>query len=399
MDLSIGTLPEIASELEVEIAEHKGIGHPDTMCDALAEGLSVALCRFYLERFGAIFHHNVDKALLRGGVSRPAFRGGSVLAPMEIYLAGRATASVEGVAVPVTSLALESARAFLRATLHDLDVERDVKLHCLVRPGSADLVELYRRGSEAKRWLANDTSLGAGYAPLSPLERTVLAVGHELRRLAGDPRWPELGEDVKVMGVRRGAAIRLTVAAAFIGRHLEGMARYLQRREDLARRLREVAAEAAGARVEVEVNAADDPLHGSVYLTVTGTSAEAGDDGQVGRGNRVNGLITPCRPMTLEAAAGKNPVSHVGKLYNLCAFGIARAVVEALPEVAEAHCLLVSRIGRPVQEPALAEVRVRPRGSAQAADLAAPIRAIVERELAGIEGLAGRLLEGSLSVY
>ena len=68
------------------------------------------------------------------------------------------------------------------------------------------------------------------------------------------------------------------------------------------------------------VNALDDPKasdESGIYLTVTGLSAEQGDDGEVGRGNRVNGLITPSRAMSLEAAAGKNAVAHVGKLYNL----------------------------------------------------------------------------------
>ena len=48
----------------VEIVEHKGIGHPDTMCDALAEAFGVALARDYRERFGRVLHFNVDKALL-----------------------------------------------------------------------------------------------------------------------------------------------------------------------------------------------------------------------------------------------------------------------------------------------------------------------------------------------
>jgi S-adenosylmethionine synthetase len=119
------------------------------------------------------------------------------------------------------------------------------------------------------------------------------------------------------------------------------------------------AAEAAGGAVEVEVNAADGDTAESVYLTVTGLSAEAGDDGQVGRGNRVNGLITPCRPMSLEAAAGKNPVTHTGKLYNLLADRIARALVDEIPGVGEAQCLLLSQIGSPIVEPHVADIRLR----------------------------------------
>jgi S-adenosylmethionine synthetase len=108
---------------------------------------------------------------------------------------------------------------------------------------------------------------------------------------------------------------------------------------------------------EIAINAADHLPTGAVYLTVTGTSAEAGDDGEVGRGNRVNALITPCRPMSLEAAAGKNPVTHVGKIYNTLARDIAAALTR-MPETAAAQCTMVSRIGAPVSSPALAQVVV-----------------------------------------
>src|SRR5512134_4121150 len=97
-----------------EIAERKGVGHPDTICDALTEELSHALCRFYIERFGLILHHNVDKALLWGGAARPRFGGGEVLEPIELYLAGRATAAVGDVRVPVDELVQETARDWLR---------------------------------------------------------------------------------------------------------------------------------------------------------------------------------------------------------------------------------------------------------------------------------------------
>ncbi|MFO0761069.1 MAG: methionine adenosyltransferase [Byssovorax sp.] len=288
---------------------------------------------------------------------------------------------------------LESART---STMHALDLQRDVKLHRLVRPGSGELVDLYRRApARGHGWPTTRRSARAMHR--FKLERTVLAVGRELRRLAADPRSPEVGEDIKVMG----AAGRLDPPDRRDGAYRPPPGRspaLPSRGEVLARSLKEVAASAAGTRVELDVNAADDPEHGQVYVTVTGTSAEAGDDGQVGRGNRVNGLITPCRPMTLEAAAGKNPVSHVGKLYNLTAFAIADAVVASVPEVAEAECLLVSRIGQPVKSPALAEVRVRCRGTVEPADVAAPIRAVVERELGRMDGLADRLIAGTLAV-
>jgi S-adenosylmethionine synthetase len=389
MDLCVGALEgRGAGEGGVEIVERKGRGHPDTLCDALAEELSRSLSRFSLERFGEVLHHNVDKVLLWGGAARPAFGGGEVLAPFEVFLSGRATAEWQGVRIPVEELALEGSRRLLGERLHALDAEKHVRIHCLVRPGAAELVHVHRRA------LANDTSCGVGYAPLSELERVVLRV--ELELGAAGRAHPEIGEDVKVMGVRRGERIRLTVACAFVGRHLADLADYLARKRAVAELAGEAARREIGRSVEVEVNTGDDPGHGSVYLTVTGTSAEAGDDGQAGRGNRVNGLITPYRPMTLESVAGKNPVTHVGKLYNLAAGLVAASLVDELPGVVDAECRLVSQIGRPVDDPQLVDVRLRCAPGSRPAALEPRAAEIVRRHLAAIRSYPRDLIEGSL---
>lgn len=221
---SEGSLPQ--AERAVEVVERKGLGHPDTICDALAEEVSLALCRYYQEHFGTILHHNVDKVLLVGGRSEPVFGGGSVTAPIEIYLAGRATSEVRGVKVPVEELARESCRLWLRKNVRNLDVERHLRLHCRVRPGSAELVELFLRQQrpDAGEWLANDTSCGAGFAPLTRLEQVVLGTESALRSPAGLTEHPERGEDIKLMGVRHGSRTRLTVSDAFVDKHVRSLA-------------------------------------------------------------------------------------------------------------------------------------------------------------------------------
>jgi S-adenosylmethionine synthetase len=349
-----GTLP-------FELVERKGLGHPDTLCDALAENLSRALSRWYLERFGAILHHNVDKGLLVGGAARPAFGGGELLEPIDVYLAGRATAAFRGVTIPLREIAVEASRAWLGANLRHLDGARHVRILPRIRAGSPDLAALFLRQGEAGVPLANDTSLGVGFAPLDALERAVLAAERALNDASVKAAHPFIGEDVKVLGVRSGSVLRLTLACALVGRHVADLDDYRAKKARIRELALAAAREAAGARfaVDADVNTADGDTPESVYLTVTGLSAESGDDGQVGRGNRVNGLITPCRPMSLEAAAGKNPVTHVGKLYNIAASRIARALVAGLPGVEEAACWLASRIGRPISEPQLAEVRLR----------------------------------------
>jgi S-adenosylmethionine synthetase len=380
----------------VEVVERKGLGHPDTICDALAERLSLGLSRFYRERFGAIHHHNVDKALLWSGVSRPRFGGGRVLEPLEIFLAGRATLEVGGVRVPLEDLAVEGSRAWLREHLHAFDAEAHAVIRPLVRPGSADLVALYERGSRSGVWLANDTSCGVGWAPFDELEGVVDRVERALSSAARERGRAEVGEDVKVMGVRDEGGIRLTVGCAFVDRFLGDAGAYLEAKEGVARLAREAALAVTRRDVAVEVNAADDPAAGSFYLTVTGTSAEGGDDGQAGRGNRVGGLIAPGRPMVMESAAGKNPVTHVGKLYNVMAPLIATALVEELPEVAEAGCLLLSRIGWPVADPPIVDVRLRCHEPTPVGALSERVEAAVRGQLAGADRLFEELLDGRI---
>jgi S-adenosylmethionine synthetase len=243
--------------------------------------------------------------------------------------------------------------------VHALDALRHVEIEPLFRPGSPELQELFRRQLQAGRALANDTSMGVGYAPTSELEKVVLGVERELTAGTTTDAHPEIGEDVKVVGVRSGGRIDLIVACAFVDRHLSGLAAYTTAKELVADIVRETAGRITDRPVSVVVNAADDLASGSVYLTVTGTSAEGGDDGQAGRGNRTTGLITPYRPMVIESASGKNPVTHTGKLYGLAAERIAADLVERVPGIREARCLLLSRIGLPVDEPALAEVCLR----------------------------------------
>lgn len=375
----------------VEVVERKGVGHPDTLCDGVAEAVSRALGRAYLEAFDTLLHHNVDKVLLVGGRARPAFGGGEVLEPMELVVAGRATYEARGRAVPVEELAVEATRAYLRTRLHALDVDRHVRVSVRLRPGSRDLVDLFLRSGQSGRFLANDTSLGVGFAPLSPLERAVVHLEGAVRGAGG--AHPEVGEDVKVMAVREGDAVEATVAAALVGRHLPDLGAYRDAKEAAAARAAAALSEALPGEHALEVNAADAPDTGVVYLTVTGTSAESGDDGEAGRGNRAVGFVSPGRPTTLESVAGKNPASHVGKLYNVAAQRIARAVFDEVPGALGCACLLVSRIGRPVDEPVLAQLRVHA-PEADPAHVHRAAEALAHEGLASVGALWRDLLGG-----
>lgn len=349
----------LAKDLEVEAAERKGSGHPDTLCDYITEGISRALCEYYISEFGCIMHHNVDKALLVGGEAEPAFGGGRVKRPIEIIVAGRAIKSRDGGILPVDEISVKAARSVIGSTVRHIAPQAHVSVNVKLRPGSRDLVELFERFGRGEVPLSNDTSCGAGFYPLDRLESTVYRAERYLNDPGTKRDYPFIGEDVKIMGIRRGEEITLTAAVAVMDRYVTSVRDYADKIETL--RLAMLGQDwAEGARVSI--NTADDYKSGSVYITVTGTSAEQGDDGQVGRGNRVNGLITPYRPMTLEAAAGKNPVSHVGKIYNLFAGELCRRIVDS-GFAEEACAFLVSQIGKPVNEPQFLDIKVSGEGA------------------------------------
>jgi len=400
MDMMIEAAPTPAPGEQIfEIVERKGLGHPDTICDAIAEALSVNLSQYYLDRFGFILHHNVDKALLCAGSSRPAFGGGEVIEPMEIILSGRATRTFNGLDVPIEDIAKDCVRAWFRAHCHAIDPDRHVRIRCMIRPGSAELAELFARQQENGVLLANDTSCGVGFAPFTPLETLVGAVERRLNQPATKRDHPEIGEDIKVMGVRQHAQIGITLGCALIDRYVTDTADYMEKKRAIADLARQEAVRHAGYITDIDLNAGDDPDKGSLYLTVTGTSAEAGDDGEVGRGNRANGLITPFRPMTMEATAGKNPMSHVGKLYNVAANRLAAAIVASVDSIAGAECCLVSQIGRPVDDPAVAFLRLTPEKEHTLDSVAAEAEAIARREIADIPSLWKELINGGIQLF
>ncbi|MEX0752691.1 MAG: methionine adenosyltransferase, partial [Xanthobacteraceae bacterium] len=280
---------------------------------------------------------------------------------------------------------------------HALDADHHLHIHNLIRPGSQDLQELFSR--QYKVPLANDTSVGLGYAPMSPLERLVLAVEKRINGRDRNRSHPAWGEDIKIMGVRCGATIQLTVACAMIGGYLSHIGDYFDEKAAVEDLVRNLAIEHGFPQCSVNVNMADDPRTGAVYLTVTGTSAEAGDDGQVGRGNRVNGLITPYRPMILEAVAGKNPVSHVGKIYNVVAREIAETLVATEPDITAAQCLLMGQIGSPITEPALLHIKLATRDGTPVAQFERRVDEIAHAHLGRTSELVDDFIAGAIEVF
>ncbi len=382
-------------EQGTEIVERKGVGHPDSMMDGIAEAVSRALCKMYIERFGRILHHNTDQGEIVGGQSAPKFGGGIVLEPANVILVGRATTTVNNERLPYRTTAVEAARDHIRKTCTNLDVDADVIIDCKIGQGSVDLRGLY----DTQKQLANDTSFGVGFAPFSQTENLVLAT----EQLINGPLKKELkevGQDIKVMGVRKGDTIRLTIAAAMVDRYIPDRDHYRSVIEELREKVLKNAEKHTKRQVKVDINTGDNYDAGIYYLTVTGLSWENGDDGSVGRGNRVSGLITPYRPMSMEAAAGKNPVTHVGKLYNLLSFDIAdRIVKESGGKVKEVWVRIVSQIGKPIDEPQAATAQIIPDKGTKIAACVKDAESIINEELSRIYKLTDRIVSGKARTF
>ncbi|MFB6193622.1 MAG: methionine adenosyltransferase [Halobaculum sp.] len=383
-------------EQDVEIVERKGIGHPDSICDGVAEAVSQALAQMYLDRVGRVLHYNTDEAQLVAGEAAPAFGGGEVVQPIYLLVVGRATKRYEGETFPTEATALRAAREYLAEVAPDLDLDSDVVIDVKLGEGSGDLQQVF--GEDGTVPSANDTSFGVGHAPLTETERIVLETERSLNGSYAAEN-PELGPDVKVMGKREGDHVDITVAAAMIDDYVESMAAYEEAVAAVETHVQQLAESITDRSVGVAVNTADEPDEGSIYLTTTGLSAEQGDDGSVGRGNRANGLITPNRPMSMEATSGKNPVNHVGKLYNLLSTEIAEAVVAEVDGIRDLQVRVLSRIGHPIDQPHVADVQLVTEDGIAVGDVEPAVREVVDRELGDVTDLTRRIIEGDLSTF
>lgn len=383
----------------LEIVERKGLGHPDYICDAIMEQISLRLSKEYMKKTGTILHHNVDKSLLVAGQSELKFGGGVVKQPMLFVFGDRATTEFDGIKINVEEIAINVAKEWFKKNMRFIDPDKHVKYQVELKPGSAGLVDIFKR--KGKVLGANDTSAAVGYAPMTRTEKIVLKTEQFLNSREFKQRYPESGEDIKVMGSRNNNKLNLTISMAFVDRFISSEEDYFEKKAKILDEInRFVAANANFEEINIQLNTLDVRGRGidGVYLTVLGTSADSGDSGQVGRGNRVNGLISLNRPFCSEAAAGKNPVSHVGKIYNVLTFRVAQHVHEQVPELEEVYIWLLSEIGRPIDQPAIAAAQVVMAENSSLDKVKSKIEAVLEYELENIDKFCMELAQGKISI-
>lgn len=395
--LSIERHYQSVEDLPYELVERKGVGHPDTMCDAIAERMSRYYARYCLDQFGGVAHHWFDKVTLYGGGADIDYGRGELTQPYRVKVFGKGALRVGSAEIPLRELMFRAAADVLAEVTTGFDATRHlvVELGVVDHQGSGrgvsryqpagpdDLVPLHAPGR-----VSNDTNLLHGYAPLSRLETAVMGLEKLVNGSGFKTRHADTGWDVKVFGSRRGDTFSLVVNMPFLAAGIESLDHYWARKAVIQKELEEYTRSLGLDDFTMLMNATD--RNGRPYLTALGSVADTGDVGVVGRGNRVNGLITPMRPMSIEAPAGKNPLDHTGKIYNVMAMRLARQVHEQCGGAAQVHIFTSKEA--PLERPD--EVVV----TAPDAD-EEKVRVLAEAAVAGSGALTAELVEQGITLW
>ncbi len=391
---SINSFPTF--EKRFEIVERKGIGHPDTICDLVMNQVSIELSKMYLKETGAIQHHNMDKAMLVAGQSENKFGGGNISKPMKLVIGDRATFEVKGQKLPVEDLAISTAKKWFENNLRYVKDE-NIKYQLEIGTSSQELRSIF---DNPKSFVSNDTSALVGYAPFTKTEAVVLETEQYINSQRFKKEFPESGEDVKVMGFRKENNLDLTIAMAFVDSHVDSEDSYFKRKEEMLQAISEFNKKSDFDKIEISMNNLDVKNKGieRLYLTVLGTSADNADSGEVGRGNMANRVISLSRPAGSEATAGKNPVSHIGKIYNALSFRIAEEIQKTLPEMDEVLVWMYNVIGKPVNDPRAVIVQPISNKELDIPKFEAAIKEIVDKNLDNIDEFCMQLAAGKIDV-
>lgn len=410
---SSGSKPINATDFEV--VERKGIGHPDTMCDAIAEQISSDYSLYTIEHYGAILRHMVDKIAISGGKSRVFFGGGEMLKTVRVFLNCRFTSTFGDETIPYYDIARNAIKKVFNEIMPLLDFDKYVEVidntHFSQGPGvvydkdgttrnerqfffevpKEDFIQFHNNGLRS-----NDTSTAVTYAPLSDMENIVLSTEKMLNSKEFKKEHPYVGTDIKIMGRRLGKEISLTLCIPFISAFTDSYDFYVEKLELLkVIIINSVKAQFPDYEVSVALNTRDNHEKSDYYITLTGSAVECGDEGAVGRGNRYNGIIPFTRRMSMEASCGKNPVYHVGKIYTAVGSLIANNIFESLG--IENNIYITSQIGHSLSNPWSFAIETPTNAPTEQEKLA--IEAIVMKHLDAIEETTQKIIKGQIKLY
>lgn len=371
--MNLYTIKKEYDELPYEFVERKGKGHPDTLSDNLAEYLSAKYSQYTKEKFGIILHHNFDKVGMLGGASDVGFGYGILTKPLRILINGRASSKFGDESIEVKRLLIDWTKEFMSKQL-PIDSKKDLEFHYNLStqssPGKTEEEENISNSArnywfeprgpqdipELKRLASNDTSMGVGFYPFTKLENLVLNIEKELNSKTFKKENPWIGSDIKIMGFRFENDFKITMCIPQIGTFVNGIEEYKNNIQFCREQIDKIAESMSINNLELNINTRDNYENCELYLTATGSSIESGDEGLVGRGNRIQGVISPTRLMSMEGAAGKNPVYHIGKIYYITAQRISESIYNNLGIKNEVS--LVSQSGRDLLDPWVVFVHV-----------------------------------------
>lgn len=402
---------DFAGNKEIEIIERKGSGHPDTLADGLAEHLSISFSNYSLEKFGAVLHHNFDKVGLLGGASYVAFGEGYLMDPIRVLINGRMSTKFANERIPAKKLLIGWTKEFFKKHLPLIDPDEDLEFHLnlSLQSSPGKTYEKEAKKSARQRWFepesladlpelnklrSNDTSVGVGYAPSSTLEIVGLEIEASLNSDEYRKENPWIGSDIKIMGVRNNDKYYFTICIPQVAKHVVNLDNYI---ENLSKARKHIENILSNNKINVEdselfVNTRDNYDLAELYLTATGSSIESGDEGLAGRGNRVNKLISPTKPMSMEGSCGKNPVYHIGKIYYVAAFKLANKIYEKLGMENEVY--LISQSGRDLLDPWIVAVYTQKGLSAEN-----ELRQIIKDEIIHFPEITRSILGGEIRIY
>jgi S-adenosylmethionine synthetase len=350
------------AEGTIEVVERKGLGHPDTIADALAERMSVAYSRHCQQLFGAVLHHNLDKVYLRGGHCQTSLGAFEMTEPVTLVIGGRVSTSFGGQRIGHQILFEQTARDYLTTVLPGFDHTRWLRIEHATTDRSRFPTWFHPRAladlPELTSPTASDTVAVTGWWPHTPTEQLTLALERHLNQEGQGPRDQRLGQDIKIMAIRHGQHVDVTANVAVHPLAAPDTATYDEIIAEVHAELAKVADTTLGGALnyQLRVNSGDaNPYRGKRhYLLGSGSCLELGEEGFVGRGNTTAGLIPVHRPKSAEAAFGKNPTYHAGKVYSLHAEMASRAIYAATGT--PATVTIVARHSDPLIAPALVHV-------------------------------------------
>lgn len=392
-----------------EFVERKGIGHPDTLADALAEELSVKYSNYTFKQFGAVLHHNFDKVGLLGGSSYVSFGYGYLKDPIRVLINGRASIRFGKEEISVNKLLISWTKNFFKKRLPMIDVDKDLEFYLNLSSQSSPgkTYEKEAKRSARRRWFkpesikdipelkklfANDTVLGVGYAPSSKLERLIIDIEKILNGGSYKKKNSWVGSDIKIMGYRNTDSFFLTLCVPQIANFVKSLEDYKINIKRVKYDIEKIIKKHNIENYKLSINTRDNYKLRELYLTATGSSIESGDEGLAGRGNRVNGLISSTRPISIEGSCGKNPVYHVGKLYYLAAFEIADKVFKKFKITNE--IFIASQSGRDLIDPWVVAINI-PKNFNKKKEL----ESFVKNEVKKIPMITNKILRKKVSLF